>query len=98
MDNNKNEKERKELNKKLLKKTFVSEVKSRRKIKFIEFVIDCIAVFIACFLSDMVVEKLSISNWFLEIAITAGLVMLMLFVDTVLVGKVKKIRGNSGKK
>ena len=42
MSDNISEKERKELNKKLIKRTFVSEIKSRKKEKLLKIVIDFI--------------------------------------------------------
>ncbi len=90
MDNNKSDQERKKLNKKLLKDTFVSVFKSREKITFLEIVIDFIAAFIACFLSDCIVQRLSIGFWLIDIVITAGFLVIMLFIGTMLFKKIKK--------
>lgn len=87
MDNNKSDQERKKLNKKLLKDTFVSVFKSREKITFLEIVI---AAFIACFLSDCIVQRLSIGFWLIDIVITAGFLVIMLFIGTMLFKKIKK--------
>ena len=79
---NKAEQERKELNKKFLKKTFISELKSRKKIKLLELVIEFVAISIALILSNIIVNEFSIHFWLVELIIAAGLIMIMLYIGS----------------
>lgn len=84
---NKAEQERKELNKKFLKKTFISELKSRKKIKLLELVIEFVAISIALILSNIIVNEFLIHFWLVELIITAGLIMVMLYIGSLLIRK-----------
>jgi hypothetical protein len=88
MDKQKNEKERKELNKKLLKDTFKSEVKNRKRVKIFEYIIEFIGIFIALHLADLIVEKLSINFWFMDMVINAVLIIVILSISSIIVRKI----------
>ena len=89
MSDNISEKERKELNKKLIKRTFVSEIKSRKKEKLLKIVIDFICLFIAFFAADLVVERLQIDFWLFDMVVSIVFVMIMLFISEIFVEKLK---------
>lgn len=88
MDKQNNEKERKELNKKILKDTFKSEVKNRKKVKIFEYIIEFIGIFIALHLADLIVEKLSINFWFMDMVINAVLIIVILSISSIIVRKI----------
>lgn len=90
MDKQKNEKEIKELNKKLLKNTFKSEVKNRKKVKIYEYIIDFIGIFIALYLADLIVEILSINFWFIDMVINAVLIFVIVSISSIFVRKIWK--------
>lgn len=85
MENSRAEQERKELNKKLLKDTFISEYEDRKRVKFSEKFIDFIALFIAIALSKFIVEMLSINFWLVEIIIAVVLVMGIRYTEEIIV-------------
>lgn len=89
MNDNISEQERKELNKKLLKRTFVSEIKSGKKEKLIKFVIDFVCLFIAFFVADLIIESLQIDFWFFDMIVSIVLAMIMLFISEIFVKKLK---------
>ncbi|BCN30873.1 hypothetical protein [Anaeromicropila herbilytica] len=86
----KNEKERKELNKKLLKNTFKSEIRNRKKVKPLEYIIDFIGILIAFYLADLIVEILSINFWFLDMVITVVLIFVMISICSIIVRRIGK--------
>jgi hypothetical protein len=88
MDKQKNERERKELNKKLLKDTFKSQVKNRKRVKIFEYIIEFIGIFIALHLADLIVEKLSINFWFMDMVINAVLIIVILSISSIIVRKI----------
>ena len=65
------EKERKELNRKLIKKTFATESKGKK------FIIEFIGLFIAFLIADLVVEILKIDYWLFDMLISIGMIMIM---------------------
>lgn len=89
MNDNISEQERKELNKKLLKRTFVSEIKSEKKEKLLKIVIDCVCLFMAFLVTDLIVEKLQIDFWLFDMIISVVFAMIMLFVSEIFVKKLK---------
>ena len=84
------EQERKELNKKLLKRTFISEYKKNQKFDFWGILIDIVALFIALSLSNFVCEIFNVEFWQLDVLITAILVILLLSLAEFLMGKIRK--------
>ena len=90
MDKQRNERERKELNKRLLKSTFIREVKNRKKIKGFAYVIDFICFLLALYLADRIVEILSVNFLLLDIAIYAGLVFAIRFICRIFIKKIWK--------
>ena len=90
MNHNSSEQERKELNKKLIKQTFVSEIKSRKKEKLVKFVIEFVCLFIAFVVSDLIVTILQIDFWFLDMVVSIIFVMIMLYVTNIVTDKLKK--------
>ena len=87
MNHKSSEQERKELNQKLIKQTFVSEIKSRKKEKLVKFVIEFVCLFIAFVVSDLIVTILQIDFWALDMAISIVFVMVMLYVSKILTNK-----------
>lgn len=94
---NRAEQERRDLNKKLLKRTLASEFKARRKESVLEFVMEFIALFIAFGVSDWMVQKLSIHSWLIEITITVVLVMVVRYIELLLRRMLKKDKNGIGK-
>ena len=88
MNKQRDEKERKELNKKLLKNTFKSEAKNRKKVKTFEYITDFIGIFIALYLADLIVKILSINFWFMDMVINAVLIFVILSISSIFVKKV----------
>ncbi len=89
MNDNVSEQERKKLNKKLLKRTFVSEIKSGKKEKMLKIVIDFVCLFMAFFVADLIVERLQIDFWLFDMLISVVFAMIMLFVSEIFVKKIK---------
>lgn len=90
INDNISEQERKELNKKLLKKTFISEIKSTGTEKNLKIIIYFISLFIALLISDLIIESLHIDFVIFDIFITAVIIMVLLFVGEILIEKSKK--------
>lgn len=90
MGNNTSEQERKELNKRLLKRTFIGEIRNRKKGKKVKVVLDFICYFIAFSVADLIDARLQIDFWLLEIVIYIVIAMIMLFVSEIIVEKIKK--------
>ena len=87
MNNNTSEQERKKLNKKLIKNTFVSEFKSEiKKIKVKDFIFTIIGFLVA----DIMVEVLHIDFWLLDIVASILIIILVIFVLNMLNIKFKK--------
>ena len=88
MKNNTSKQERKELNKKLLKKTFFSEFKSetKKRMSWIDF----ICAFIACLVAELIVKGLQIDFWLLDAVISIPIITIILFVLGVFVEKFKR--------
>lgn len=84
MDNKNAERERKELNKRLLKKTFISDIKSAKKVK-LGYVINFAAIFVGLLLSEWIVARFSIENGFIEIIISVILILLVQFLGELLI-------------
>ena len=86
------EKERKDLNRKLLKTTFKSEFKKKliEKINFWNFIIDFIAIFLGLYLSDFISELLSINVWLVDIIVSVVTINFFLFLATIFFRKSKK--------
>lgn len=89
MNDNISEQQRKELNKKLLKRTFVSEIKSGKKEKILKIVIDFVSLFIAFCIADLIVEILQIDFWLFDMVVSIVFVMIMLFISEIFVKKLK---------
>ena len=89
MDNKKAEAERKELNKKLLKRTFQSEMSSNKKMT-LKCVIYFVAFCVGFLVSDWVIKWFSIDVVLLRMLITVAFVTLMQFLGEQLVGRIKK--------
>ena len=87
MNKEKNEIERKALNKRLLKNTFISEVKNREKPRIIEYLFDFVGIIIAQYLADSIVDTLSIHSWFIDLFIKTVLIFVVLFVISSVVRK-----------
>jgi len=79
MDNKSAETERKELNKKLIKKSFLSEMKSQKHIVR-RFIINLIAIFLGLCLSDWVTQSFAINSAPIEMLITVILIVVMEFI------------------
>lgn len=90
MDKKRDEKERKELNKKLISNTFKSEFKNRKKVNFVKYIIDFIGIFISLRIADFIVEKLSIKFWLTEMLITAVLIFVVLSISSIFVSTIEK--------
>lgn len=90
MENNRAEQERKELNKKLLKDTFISEYESRKRLKASEKIVEFIVLFIAFGLSKLIVKMLAIDFWLVEIVIAVVLAMVIHYVESIISGKISK--------
>ncbi len=88
MDNKKAEQERKELNKKLLKNTFNSELREKKKSS--PAIIDFIFLFIALGLADLIVSSFKIDFWLIEITLATVFAMILFFVRDKVVAKFKK--------
>lgn len=87
MNNNTSEQQRKKLNKKLMKNTFVSEFKSEiKKIKVKDFIFTIIGFLVA----DIMVEVLHIDFWLLDFAASILIIILVIFVLNMLNIKFKK--------
>ena len=87
MNNNTSEQERKKLNKKLMKNTFVSELKSEiKKFKVKDFIITIIGFLVA----DIIVEVLHIDFWLLDIVASILIIILVIFVLNMFNIKFKK--------
>lgn len=84
---NKGEQERRELNKKLLRRTVVSELKDRRRVKALDLGLDFFTLFIALLLADLTVKFLAIDLWFVELIITALIASLVLYVKALFSNK-----------
>ncbi len=89
MNNNKTEQERKELNKKLLKTTFASEMKNKRKTNSVERMVQFLCLFIALLLSELIVGTLEIEFWLTEVVVSLVLVTVILFIETKIVDKIQ---------
>ncbi len=87
MGKNISEQERKELNKKLIKRSFVSEFKNGIKTEM--NVIDLICAIIACIVADVIVEILQIDFWLLDMVISIPIIAIILFVLEIFVEKIK---------
>jgi uncharacterized membrane protein YvbJ len=81
MERNKSEQERKELNKKLLKSTFSSEIKSK-KINVLSLIIDIVCILIGAFFSYLVVEQFSLQSSLIYILINTLFIIFMLFLGS----------------
>ena len=90
MNNNKAEQERKELNKKLLKGTYKSELKNRKKMTIFNFLINFVVIFIGLFLANLVIEMLSIDFWLLYMSISVLIVMGALYIASLLVQRMNE--------
>ena len=87
MNNNTSEQERKKLNKKLMKNTFVSEFKSEiKKIKVKDFIFTIIGFLVA----DIMVEVLHIDFWLLDFVASILIITLVVFVLNMFNIKFKK--------
>ena len=84
---NKGEQERKELNRKLLRRTVASELKDRRRVKALDLGMDFVTLFIALLLADLTVKFLAIDLWFVELIITALIASLVLYVKALFSNK-----------
>ncbi len=90
MNNNKAEQERKELNKKLLKDTYKSELKNRRKMTIFNFLINFVVIFIGLSVSNLVIEILSIDFWLIDMSVTVLIVMGTLYIASILVQRMNE--------
>ena len=90
MDNIKAEQERKELNKKVIKKTFFSEIRQKKSKKSLTAIIDFICFSISFILSDLIVEYFKIDFWLIEIVFQAVLAMSIYFILDRVISKLKK--------
>lgn len=89
---NKNAKqERKALNKKLIISTFFSKLKNQRKIEPVISICDFIAIIISNFLSEYLIEILSV-NGIVKVVIMIATLFIMLFVSSVIVNILKKFK------
>ncbi len=84
MDNKNAERERKELNKRLLKKSFISDIKSAKKPKS-SYVINFAAVFVGLLLSEWIVGRFTVENGIIEIVISVILILLVQFLGELLI-------------
>ena len=84
MDNKSFEQDRKEMNKKLIKRTFVSEIKSKKIEFFLGIVITFICLLIAFFAGNLIVEVLEInSRFFRTIVLVASVVIMTTLADVI---------------
>ncbi|MDD3416075.1 MAG: hypothetical protein PHY47_19070 [Lachnospiraceae bacterium] len=90
MDKKRNEKERQELNKKLISNTFKSELKNRKKVNFVKYIIDFIGIFVALRIANFIVEILVIKFWLMEMLITAFLIFVILSFISLFVSMIEK--------
>lgn len=84
MENKKAERERKELNKRLLKKSFVSDIKSKKKLKSTH-VINFVAIFVGLILSNWIMGWLLTDNALIEIIISVLLILALQFLGELLI-------------
>ncbi len=82
MNQKRAEKERKELNKKLIKATFKSEWSSRKKVIFLSYIIDVIAIFFALKIADFIIGLLAIDFWLVDFAIKAAFIIAILQISS----------------
>ena len=66
---NKGEQERRELNKRLLSRTFKCEMQDRRKISAKSMVIDYAVLFIVLLLAELVTNWFALDSWMVELGI-----------------------------
>lgn len=66
---NKGEQERRELNKRLLRRTFKSEIQERRKVSSRNMVIDFVVLFIVLLLAELVTNWFALDSWMVELGI-----------------------------
>ena len=85
------EHERKALNKKLLRNTFISELKGQRKIKPLICICDIIAIIIGNLLSDYLIELWLVTG-IVKIAINVVVVFAMLIIINSLISFIMKFK------
>lgn len=90
MNNNKAEQERKELNKKLLKGTYKSELKNRKKMTIFNFLINFVVIFIGLSASNLIIEILPIDFWLLDMGVSVLIVMGALYIASILVQRMNE--------
>ena len=81
---NRAEQERKELNKKLLRRTFTSEMKDRKKMIF-KYGIEFVAIFIGLLLTDWIVDWFAWESEMVRIVIGVVLIVVMQWLGSFLV-------------
>lgn len=84
MDNKNAERERKELNKRLLKKSFIRDIKSAKKVK-LGYAINFASIFVGLLLSEWIVARFSIENGFIGIIISVILILIFQYLAEVLI-------------
>lgn len=83
MGNKKAEKERRELNRRLLKKSFVSDIKDRRQVK-LAYVRNFVAIFVGLLLANWITSWFGIDNEIIAIIISVVFVLLFQFLGELL--------------
>jgi len=86
MDNKTVERERKELNRRLLKKSFVSGFKDRKQEK-LAYVRNFVAIFVGLLVSNWITSLFGINNEIIEIIISVVFVLLSQFLGELLLKK-----------
>lgn len=92
MQNDKNELERKALNKKLLKNSFFSELKNIKnlKINIVFCLIDILTIFSAFYFTDLIKEIFSISSFFIRLGIVVIIGKIIDFLIKKIIFKIKE--------
>ena len=86
---NRAERERKELNKKLLKRTFTGEMKDRKKMVF-KYGIEFVAIFIGLLFTDWIVDWFAWESEMVRIVIGVVIIVIMQWVGSFLVDRGRK--------
>lgn len=84
---NKEEQERRELNKKLLQRTVASELKDGKRVKALDLGLDFVTLFIALLLADLTVKFFAIDLWIVELLIAALIAAVILWVKGIFLNK-----------
>ena len=90
MDNKTFEQDRKEMNKNLIKRTFTSEIKSKKTGVFLGLVITFICLLIAFFAGNFIVEVLEINSRFFRTIVIVTSVVIMTTLADVIKSKISK--------